>query len=117
VSRFVILEHDHPFFHWDLMLEVPTVDLLWTWRLLEDPATSGAIAAERLSDHRRRYLDFEGPIGGNRGSVTRWDGGSYELLGEESDGSLLLEFRGARRQGVACLVPREQRWVLEFQEP
>ena len=29
------------------------------------------IAVERLPDHRRRYLDFEGPISGDRGQVKR----------------------------------------------
>jgi hypothetical protein len=120
VSRFVILEHDHPMLHWDLLLDVPALEGLWTWRLLEHPATSGAIRAERLPDHRRRYLDYEGPISGNRGSVTRWDAGDYVLLSDESDGGLLLEFRGDKRRGVARLSPAatvqsEPMWTLEFQ--
>lgn len=115
--RFVILEHDYPFLHWDLLLETSTTDLLRTWRLLLDPTTAGVIPAESLSDHRRKYLEYEGPVGGDRGSVTRWDAGSYELLSEADDGSLLLEFAGDRLRGSARLGPTGQQWTLQFQEP
>lgn len=74
--RFVILEHDHPARHWDFMLEANGV--LWTWRLPEPPR-HGEMTAERIADHRLAYLDYEGPISGNRGSVQRWQCGTYEL--------------------------------------
>ena len=35
--------------------------------------------AEVLPDHRLAYLDYEGPISGDRGSVTRWDRGTYDV--------------------------------------
>ena len=35
MPRFVILEHDYPELHWDLMLE--TAGALRTWRLLRPP--------------------------------------------------------------------------------
>ena len=35
MPRFVILEHDHPRLHWDLMLQ--TGDALRTWRLASPP--------------------------------------------------------------------------------
>jgi hypothetical protein len=75
MPRFVILEHDHPFLHWDLMLE--TGDVLRAWRLLEQPAVGRTIQAEALGDHRLLYLDYEGPVSGNRGSVHRWDAGTF----------------------------------------
>src|SRR5207253_10100415 len=78
VPRFVILEHDHPELHWDLMLEVG--DVLWTWRLCGDPETVGeAIPAQRIGEHRLLYLDYEGPVRGGRGTVRRWDAGTYEM--------------------------------------
>jgi hypothetical protein len=75
--RFVILQHDHPFLHWDFLLECGTTAA--TWRLLQTPATGIPLAAERLADHRLHYLSYEGPVTGNRGSVRRvwsgcWDG-------------------------------------------
>jgi hypothetical protein len=55
---------------------------LWTWaieeRLLHD--TVGPVNAVRLADHRREYLDYEGPVSGNRGSVTQVEGGDFELI-------------------------------------
>lgn len=38
------------------------------------------VAAERLADHRLAYLEYEGEISGNRGSVQRIAEGGYELL-------------------------------------
>jgi hypothetical protein len=72
----VILEHDHPFRHWDLLLEAGDVAL--TWRLLRPPLPDEPIAAERLPDHRLQYLDYEGPVSGDRGAVKRIAWGTYE---------------------------------------
>src|SRR5206468_490246 len=59
MPRFVILEHDHPTRHWDLMLEARGV--LRTWRLSAPPKAGVAIAATASFDHRAIYLDYEGP--------------------------------------------------------
>lgn len=40
----------------------------------------GAFEAQRLADHRRAYLDFEGPLSGNRGHVQRLASGTVEAL-------------------------------------
>ena len=79
-GRFVVLEHDHPTLHWDLMLEVDGV--LKTWRLASPP-TIGVISAQPIADHRIAYLDYEGPISGGRGTVHRWDRGTYAVEREE----------------------------------
>src|SRR5438876_7099275 len=76
MPRYVVLEHDHPAPHWDFMLEAG--DVLRTWRLASPPRAGQIISATATFDHRRLYLDFEGPISGNRGSVRRWDGGTFE---------------------------------------
>jgi hypothetical protein len=75
MPRYVILEHDHPHLHWDLMLEAG--DVLRTWRLSEPPTPERGVAAEPIGDHRCLYLDYEGPVSGNRGQVTRWDAGTF----------------------------------------
>jgi hypothetical protein len=75
MPRYVVLEHDHPELHWDLMLEAG--DVLQTWRLANPPAPGCAIEATALPDHRRIYLDYEGPVSGNRGNVKRWDAGCF----------------------------------------
>ncbi len=102
MPRFVILTHDHPTLHWDLMLEHGGV--LRTWRLQREPQIGVAIAAQPLPDHRLAYLDYEGPVRGNRGTVVRWDRGTYELLEEQSH-RLAIRLEGARIRGMA-----EWRW-------
>jgi hypothetical protein len=83
VPRFVILEHDHPVTHWDLMLDMRAA--LRTWRLASPPSREHPVPAEPLGDHRRLYLDYEGPVSGGRGSVRRWDAGTYDDLEENKD--------------------------------
>jgi hypothetical protein len=98
MPRFVILEHDHPVLHWDLMLEAG--DVLHTWRLPTPPQAHGhAIEATALSDHRRMYLDYEGPVRGNRGIVRRWDAGSFDEEASSTPEARLLRFHGVLMKG------------------
>ncbi|MCI0380780.1 MAG: hypothetical protein L0215_24620 [Gemmataceae bacterium] len=103
MPRFVILEHDHPYLHWDFMLE--RGDMLKTWRL-EKPPVSGpdsqTIAATALGDHRLAYLDYEGPLSGNRGSVKRWDAGTYDVVQWEQS-AIVITLHGSRINGSAQL--------------
>lgn len=39
--------------------------------------------AQRLDDHRRRYLQYEGPVSGNRGTVSRLAAGTIRACGIE----------------------------------
>jgi hypothetical protein len=73
--RFAILRHDHPSLHWDLLLEAGLVAT--TWRLLRPPLDRELLAAELLPDHRLLYLEYEGPVSGNRGCVRRVAGGQF----------------------------------------
>ena len=64
---------------------------------------AGAHRADLLSpDHRLAYLDYEGPVSGGRGSVTRWDQGTYELE-HHSDDELAVVLAGRRLAGRATL--------------
>src|SRR4051794_29909895 len=65
--RYVVLRHDgidDP--HFDLMFESGPVNKLWTWRSKAWPVRVGD-ELTRLSDHRREYLDYEGPVSADRG--------------------------------------------------
>ena len=64
--------------HWDSMLE--TDGVLRTWALPAEPAKDHEMIAEALADHRLAYLDYEGPISGDRGEVRRWDAGEWESV-------------------------------------
>lgn len=120
--RYVVLYHETPVGaardnHWDLMLE--TGRALRTWALSCEPRDNVAIDAEQLADHRVEYLDYEGPISGDRGSVTRWDAGTFEIV-SETDIELVLELCGQRLMGRAMLrheVYNESRWVVRFFSP
>ena len=93
-DRFVILHHLAPTGeHWDLMLE--RGDVLLAWQLTSRPADRAAcpIKCIRVADHRKRYLDYEGPISGGRGIVTRFDRGCFELL-EFTEDRITFELSG-----------------------
>lgn len=101
MPHFVVLRHESSRgLHWDFMLELG--EALATWALPEPPDAAVAILAEALPDHRLAYLDYEGPISGGRGSVTRWDAGTYVLRGR-SDAELVVTLDGAKLAGTATL--------------
>ncbi len=78
MGRFVVLEHDWDGVHWDLMLERGGV--LCTWAV-DAPIVAGVeLPARALDDHRRLYLEYEGPISGARGTVKRVAQGRYDVL-------------------------------------
>lgn len=80
--------------------------VLLTWNLPQLPVAWGgdaeAIEATRIADHRIAYLDYEGPVSGGRGTVTRVDGGEYEVVAEDV-ASLRIRFAGSRCHGIAEL--------------
>ena len=96
--EFVILFHQLPpdstrSDHWDLMLRV--ADKLRTWALAENPLVTAQTTGEELEDHRIDYLNYEGPVSGGRGTVSRVASGRYQLLTGElnlDDWSAVLEF-------------------------
>jgi hypothetical protein len=101
MPRFVILRHESPGgLHWDLMLEAG--ESLRTWALPQPPEPHVELACRALPDHRLAYLDYEGPVSGNRGSVTRWDQGTYTLVSEIAE-ELVVELRGGMLVGRAIL--------------
>jgi DNA polymerase Ligase (LigD) len=113
MPRFAILEHDHPDLHWDLMLELE--DTLKTFKLSSPPACDTVMQIKLQPDHRKLYLDYEGPISGDRGSVTRWDSGTFEWLQEDED-HLKVRLSGHKLLGVAEIsqTPQNQ-WELNLQ--
>jgi hypothetical protein len=76
MPRFVLLEHRWNGVHWDLMLECG--DALRTWAIDEPIGPGRDLPARALADHRAAYLDYEGPVSGDRGEVRRVDRGTYE---------------------------------------
>lgn len=115
MPRYVVLEHDHPVLHWDWMLESGPV--LRTWRLEQPPSSGTFIRATALPDHRLAYLDYEGPVSGGRGTVTRWDAGTYNWS-EDGPGRLVLMVNGGRLCGeveLRKLKPDDWHFVFRRQ--
>lgn len=80
MAAFVILHHQFPANHarenhWDLMLV--DGEKLATWALSAEPKIGKTIAAKKLPPHRMDYLDYEGPISNDRGSVKQVQRGEY----------------------------------------
>ena len=95
--------------HFDWLIDPGSPRALLTFRVAEPIHTGGsrAFAAEMIPDHRRMYLDFEGPIPGGRGRVARVARGALIALGEQqgrvvirgSLGALAGIFVGLRADG------------------
>ena len=111
MPRFVVLTHNHPFLHWDFMLEQG--ESLRTWRLSAEPNSGGEISAEPLPDHRLEYLDYEGPVSGERGEVTQWDRGEYELI-EESPEKFAVLLKGEKLKGRTTLQSGPENSSTEY---
>lgn len=112
MPRYVILEHDHPKLHWDFMLEAGEV--LRTWRLSARPEAGREVAAEPVADHRPFYLDYEGPVSGDRGMVKRWDWGTF-VWRSDQPASITVDLEGQRLHGTIQLQQRESgNWTLTF---
>jgi hypothetical protein len=117
--RFVLLIHDHPFVHWDLLVQ--RGEVLRSWRLLESPdrwqsaAQSVDVSAEAIADHRLVYLDYEGPVSRERGQVARWDHGQAEWLAD-GESSAQLRLSGERLVGEVSLDRDASRslWTARF---
>ena len=111
--RFVILRHDDTRGgHFDLMFEVG--DVLKTWALTQPPQTGIKIECKTLADHRLAYLDYEGPLSGGRGTVARWDCGTFSIE-HQNDAEWVVHLAGKQVSGQAILrrSPDDgNRWVL-----
>jgi hypothetical protein len=143
MPRFVLLYHDCPTSnprssHCDLMLEAD--GKLRTWALSELPCSWGAtagrvpagcssadsgvriapantVAAQQIAAHRLTYLSYEGPVSGDRGTVTRLDSGEY-VSQEESPNQWVLKLTGHLIRGNVTLrrfAPDAPTWQLCFE--
>lgn len=113
-NRFVILHHQLTNCeHWDLMLEHEGV--LLTWQLPSEPTGLGSfpMTAKRIGDHRRAYLEYEGPIGGNRGQVHQVDAGALEWK-DITGGRIVVVLLGRQLQGPFLLTHQtKDHWMIE----
>ncbi len=120
MARYVILYHQQhsaetDLTHWDLMLEKD--GLLRTWKLPQSPTPSKPLTAIPLPDHRIAYLEYEGPISGDRGQVSQFDSGTYEGSLPSSVDSFSIYLAGRVFHGKLLLEPHPQQpeqWLIQF---
>ena len=118
MPRFVILLHELPAghdrsTHYDLMLEKDGLLQTWACQGFPDKATE----AQRLANHRLAYLEYEGLVSGDRGKVTRVEGGTCEWLRALAD-SVQVRLTGAKLAGTLTLTlddEKAQRWRVAFE--
>ena len=112
MPRFVILRHERPEGeHYDLMLEAG--DVLKTWAIGRKPQAGVEMACDALPDHRLAYLDYEGPISGGRGSVSRWDWGTFRIE-QQSETLWTVALQGEKLVGRMTLcrsAPDSSGWT------
>ena len=78
--RYVVLRHEGvDDAHFDLMFETTPASDLATWRADQWPLTDQTTFTP-LRPHRRAYLQYEGPISGDRGTVHRIHSGTHEVV-------------------------------------
>jgi len=111
MPRFAILAHDHPAPHWDLFLEAGPA--LRSWRLAAPLVPGVPVAAEPAPAHRLIYLDYEGPVSGGRGTVTRVDAGLFAPQTDEPD-RLEVRLAGSRFVGRLVVERTAGPWACVF---
>ena len=106
--RTVILRHDLPdgshHFDWLLANDAAGSLPLTTWRCsrrVDELGTAESMPAERLGDHRPIYLDYVGPVSGDRGHVSRVVTGHFTLNSATPD---CMEIDVAWRHETAILT-------------
>jgi hypothetical protein len=126
MPRFVLVHHECPPgyikpSHYDFMLEFSGVLKTWELRKLPNAWCGGETAADevllatRLADHRIEYLDYEGPVSGDRGTVSRVATGIFHAIATD-DEHIIVELDSSMYRGAVQLTATSQRghWQLEL---
>ena len=116
-ARFAVLCHndrhghnDQRGVHFDFLLEFE--GSLRTWALPQPPDSAAEMVCDALPDHRLAYLDYEGPVSGDRGTVAAWDRGTFSVETID-DSRLVVQLRGEKLHGrvtLTKLVDTTDRW-------
>lgn len=108
--------------HWDLMLQDEGKLLTWAIERLPNLSKSdelNAIPCKQLARHRIEYLDYEGPISGDRGTVTRWDCGTFQWKSRTTN-ELVAILSGEKLRGTITLakaadLETQPTWICTYQ--
>ena len=89
------------------MIEIAGEEKLWTWQVHVAPGNWPVeLKCQRIADHRKDYLTYEGEISGGRGRVTRVDAGRARVLAREPgmEEGVRVELAGAIVRGTFTLL-------------
>lgn len=80
-------------------------DFLVTWQLSDFPPNpeNTPMPAKKIFDHRKVYLEYEGPLSNNRGRVQIADRGTFTLL-SQSNVEWEVDFSGVLLRGRYRIV-------------
>jgi hypothetical protein len=98
------------------MLEENGVLRTWVVDDIEALRAGKPMPVDEIQSHRLEYLEIEGPLSGNRGSVMRIDRGTLDQL-EITDVHVAARLSGDMLQGKLELTrvsPTARRWQLSF---
>ncbi len=115
MTRYAILQHQQAEqVHWDFFIERGAV--LRAWRLEEPPRTDTSVPCSSAPDHRLVYLEYEGPLSGDRGHVIRWDWGTCQVC-QDTPTEIVLAVDGQRLRGLLQLERdsvADSQWRLTY---
>jgi hypothetical protein len=111
--HYVILKHTAPGdIHWDFMLE--TGDHLSTWRVSIPPnkLCCTCADAEKIFDHSKKFLTYQGPVNKGKGNVIIEDEGIYSIIRENED-ELQIKIKANILNGIFTMTKHSNNsWKL-----
>src|SRR4051812_11331615 len=109
--RYVVLHHEgFGDAHFDLMFESAPDSSLMTWRATDWPLAAGDVVI-RIGDHRRAYLEYEGPVSNDRGHVRRIAAGNCTIDASPTLVSIEISDAGETTLIILNLLD-ENRWQV-----
>lgn len=85
--------------HWDLMLEQPCALATWHVPIPPERIAHTPLPVERMPDHPKRFLTYQGPLRHHPGSVRIHDRGTYALV-TQSENSWRISIVGRHLSGI-----------------
>ena len=123
MPRTVVLRHDLPdgSSHFDWLIARDDRErgaderVLVAFRLAASPADPNVsrLPATRMPDHRVLYLDYQGPVSGDRGTVTRVGEGWAAIDREHEDRILFRADLGSGRRRWHATRVEGDSWIFE----
>ena len=100
--------------HWDLLLQ--RGQLLHTWAIDENPFENPnrPVDALKIHHHRLEYLDYEGPVSNDRGTVKRFERGDLQWVCFAKD-TVVVDIVGQQFSGrISMSLLLGEEWKVTY---